>query len=117
MDTVEWPEDVLPVTKFFGLQVGYADNEIATEYDSGRVASWQKNTRQLRELSLSYSATQEQAAEFDTWFRETLGGTAGRFTMTGLHPNDTETVTYRFTSPPTYSGQNLVDIEMNLQEC
>lgn len=116
MDTVEWPEDTLPAAKFYAMSVGYADNEIATEYDSGRVASWQKNTRQLRELSLTYSATQTQAAAFDTWFRETLGGTAGRFTMAGLHPNDSEDVTYRFTSPPSYSGQNLVDIEINLQE-
>lgn len=116
MDTVEWPEDELPVSRFYGRQTGYASNEVSTEYDSGRVMSYQRNTRQLRQFSLTYAATKEQAVLFDTWFRETLGGTAGRFTMPSLADDEEDTVTYRFTSTPSYSGQNLTDIEMELEE-
>lgn len=115
MDAVEWDEESLPVSRFFARQTGYAENEISTEYDSGRVASCQKNTRQLRQYAVSYSATKAQAKIFDEWFRETLGGTAGRFSMSSLE-NDGTTATYRFTAVPSFSGQSLIDIEMSLEE-
>ena len=116
MDTVEWPASSLPVSRFYGRQTGYASNEISTEYDSGRVMSYQRNTRQLRQFSVTYAATKAQAVIFDEWFRQTLGGTAGRFTMTSLADDEDDTVTYRFTSTPSYSGMNLTDIEMELEE-
>ena len=116
MDTVAWPETSLPISKFFGRQTAYADNELYTEYDSGRVMSYQKNTRQLREFTLTYAATKEQAVIFDDWFCNTLGGTAGRFTMTSVAEGESDTVTYRFTANPSFSGQNLIDIEINIQE-
>ena len=103
----------LPLNKLYGVQLGYQDNAIITEFDSGRRIGMQRNSKNKRRYSVSYAATQEQKATFFNWYENTLGGNGGTFTAPSLRGNGT-TQTYMLEGTPTapQNGTALVEISM-----
>ena len=55
--SVEWDTTNLPLNKLYGVQLGYEDNAIKTQFDSGRVIAMQKNSKNKRKYAVSYAAT------------------------------------------------------------
>ena len=113
--SVSWDTTNLPLSKLYGVQTGYVDNAITTEFDSGRVLSVQRNSKNKRRYSVSYMATRAQETTFFNWYENTLGGNAGTFTAPSLRGDGT-TQTYRIEGTPTSSGMNLKQINMEWVE-
>lgn len=109
--SVKWNDEELPLNRLYGVQTGYVDNAIKTEYDSGRVVMVKKNSRNLRRYNVSYAATKTQEKAFFDWYENTLGGNAGTFTCESLRGDGT-TQTYRIDGTPTASGMNIKEINM-----
>lgn len=109
-----WDTENLPLNKLYGAQVGYEDNAIKTQYDSGRVIAMQKNSRNRRKYSLSYAATQAQKIIFFDWYENTLGGNAGTFTAPSLRGDGT-TQTYMFEGTPTAPENGSAIVSINMQ--
>ena len=109
--SVAWDTTNLPLKKLYGVQTGFVDNAIKTEYDSGRVVMIQKNSRNKRRYNVSYAATKTQETAFFNWYENTLGGNAGTFTCTSLRGNNTQQE-YRIEGTPTSSGMNIKEINM-----
>lgn len=109
--SVEWDITILPLKKLYGVQTGYIDNAIKTEYDSGRVIMIQRNSRNKRRYNVSYAATKTQETAFFNWYENTLGGNAGTFTCTSLRDADIQQE-YRIEGTPTSSGRNIKEINM-----
>lgn len=104
-----------PITKLYGLQIGYLDNALKSEYDSGRSVTWQRNTRVRRRYAVSCSITREQARAFDEWYTKTLGGNGMCFSAPSLEGTGKNTV-YRMESPPSIEGQAYKEITMEWVE-
>lgn len=113
--SVAWNTTDLPLRKLYGVQTGYVDNAIKTEFDSGRVISCQRNSKNKRRYSVSYCATRAQETIFFNWYENTLGGNAGTFTAPSLRGDGT-TQEYRIEGTPTSSGMNLKEINMEWVE-
>ena len=113
--SVAWNTTDLPLRKLYGVQIGYVDNAIKTEFDSGRVISVQRNSKNKRRYSVSYCATRAQETIFFNWYENTLGGNAGTFTAPSLRGDGT-TQEYRIEGTPTSSGMNLKEINMEWVE-
>lgn len=113
--SVAWDTTNLPLNKLYGVQTGYVDNAIKSEYDSGRVVAIQKNGRNRRRYNVSYAATKTQETAFFNWYENTLGGNAGTFTCASLRDNG-QTQEYRIEGTPTSSGQNIREINMQWVE-
>ena len=109
--SVAWDTTNLPLRKLYGVQTGYIDNAIKTEYDSGRVVMVQKNSRNKRRYNVSYAATKTQETALFNWYANTLGGNAGTFTCTSLPATRTQQES-RIESTPTSSGMNIKEINM-----
>lgn len=109
--SVEWDVDRLPLEKLYGVQVGYIDNAIKTQFDSGRDISIQKNSRNKRQYSVNYAATKEQESIFFEWYESVLGGNAGTFIAPSLR-NNGEMQEYRMEGTPTSRGMNIKEISM-----
>ncbi|MCQ2486122.1 MAG: hypothetical protein MJ168_12415 [Clostridia bacterium] len=109
--SVAWPTAELPLSKLYGVQTGYEDNAIQTEYDSGRVVQYQRNTKNRRRYSVSYAASKAQEVIFFDWYENTLGGNAGTFTAPSLRGNN-QMQEYRLEGTPTSSGMNIKEINM-----
>lgn len=109
--SVQWDTSNLPLDKLFGVQTGYVDNAITTEFDSGRVVSVQRNSKNKRRYSVTYAATKAQETTFFNWYENTLGGNAGTFTAPSLR-GDGSTQEYRIEGTPTSSGMNIKEISM-----
>lgn len=109
--SVQWDTSNLPLDKLFGVQTGYVDNAITTEFDSGRVVSVQRNSKNKRRYSVTYAATKAQETTFFNWYENTLGGNAGTFTAPSLR-GDGSTQEYRIEGTPTSSGMNIKEIQM-----
>lgn len=110
-----WDTINLPIKKLFGVQTGYVDNAITTEFDSGRVVAVQRNSKNKRRYSVSYAATKDQETTFFNWYENTLGGNAGTFTAPSLR-DLTTTQEYRIEGTPTSSGLNIKTINMEWVE-
>lgn len=110
-----WDTTNLPINKLYGVQTGYADNAIVTEFDSGRRVAIQKNSKNKRRYSVSYAATKAQETTFFNWYENTLGGNAGTFTAPSLRGDGT-TQTYMIEGTPTSSGMNIKSISMTWVE-
>lgn len=106
-----WDTANLPVSKLFGVQIGYEDNARVTEFDSGRTVATQRNSVNRRRYNVSYAATKAQKDTFFSWYENSLGGNAGTFTAPDLR-DMTATRTYRLGGTPTCSGINLQTINM-----
>ena len=115
--SVEWDEENLPLNKLYGVNLGYEDNAIKTQYDSGRVIAMQKNTKNKRKYSLSYAATKAQKLAFYEWYENTLGGNAGTFSAPSLR-NDGTTQEYIMSGTPTApeTGGGIFEINMEWTE-
>lgn len=113
--SVAWNTTDLPLNRLYGVQTGYVDNAIKTEFDSGRVISVQRNSKNKRRYSVSYCATRAQEKIFFNWYENTLGGNAGTFTAPSLRGDGT-TQKYRIEGTPTSSGMNLKEINMEWVE-
>lgn len=110
-----WDTAALPLDKLYGVQTGYEDNAITTEFDSGRVVSYQRNSRNRRKYAVSYAATKAQEADFFNWYENELGGNGGTFTAPSLRGDGTQQ-TYRMNGTPTSSGMNIKEINMEWVE-
>lgn len=108
---VEWNTAALPLDRLYGVQTGFIDNAITTEYDSGRVVSVQRDTRNRRRYSVSYAATKAQELAFFDWYENVLHGNAGTFTAPSLRGNGM-LQEYRLEGTPTSSGQGIREINM-----
>ena len=113
--SVAWNTTDLPLNRLYGVQTGYVDNAIKTEFVSGRVISCQRNSKNKRRYSVSYCATRAQEQTFFNWYENTLGGNAGTFTAPSLRSDGT-TQEYRIEGTPTSSGMNLKEINMEWVE-
>ena len=113
--SVAWNTTDLPLNRLYGVQTGYVDNAIKTEFDSGRVISCLRNSKNKRRYSVSYCATRAQETIFFNWYENTLGGNAGTFTAPSLRGDGT-TQEYRIEGTPTSSGMNLKEINMEWVE-
>ena len=113
--SVAWNTTDLPLKKLFGVQTGYVDNAITTEFDSGRVVSCQRNSKNKRRYSVSYAASKDQEQTFFNWYENTLGGNAGTFAAPSLRGDGT-TQEYRIEGTPTSSGLNIKTINMEWVE-
>ena len=112
-----WNTTDLPLDKLYGVQMGYEDNAIVTEFDSGRRIATQRNSKNKRRYSVSYAATQSQKTIFFTWYENTLGGNGGTFTAPSLRGDGT-TQTYMIEGTPTapLNGSAFVEINMTWVE-
>ena len=104
-----------PISTLYGLQTSYVDNAITTEYDSGRVVAWQRNTRVMRTYAVACTVTRAQAAVFDEWYTKTLGGNGQPFTAPRLDGSGGDAV-YRMDNPPSFTGQAYKEITMEWTE-
>lgn len=89
-----WPQGVND--KFYSLSRKPKENTEAQEYTSGRVISWQRNTK--KQFTINCKIMLRVADELPTfwaWFNDVLGQTAGAFTCSALGSNY-----YRFISIP-----------------
>ena len=112
-----WNTTDLPLKKLYGVQLGYEDNAIVTQFDSGRKIATQRNSKNKRRYAVSYAATQSQKATFFNWYENTLGGNAGTFTAPSLRGDGT-TQTYMLEGTPTApeNGTAIVEIIMTWVE-
>lgn len=110
----QWDTANLPLNKLYGVNMGYEDNAILTEFDSGRKIAIAKNTKNKRKYALSYAATQEQKQIFFNWYENELGGNAGKFTAPSLRGDGT-TQTYMFEGTPTAPENGGAIVEINMQ--
>jgi|SRR5574344_646215 hypothetical protein len=115
--SVAWDTAELPLNKLYGVQTGYVDNAIKTEYDSGRVIAMQRNSKNKRKYAVSYAATKAQKTIFFNWYENTLGGNAGTFTAPSLR-GDGSTQEYMLAETPTAPehGGAIVEIKMQWVE-
>lgn len=111
---VAWDTTNLPLNKLYGAQLGYEDNAIKTQFDSGRVTAIQKNSKNKRKYAVSYAATQAQKAIFFDWYENTLGGNAGTFTALSLRGDGT-TQKYMFVGTPTAPENGGAIVGINMQ--
>ena len=109
--SAQWDTTNLPLSKLYGVQIGYVDNAITTQFDSGRVVSVQRNSANKRRYAVTYAATKTQATTFMTWYENTLGGNAGTFTAPSLR-GDGSTQEYRIEGTPSIRGMNIKEISM-----
>ena len=112
--SVAWDTNNLPLNRLYGVNAGYEDNAIITKYDSGRTIAIQKNSKNKRQYSLSYAATQAQKQFFFNWYENTLGGNAGIFTAPSLRGDGTMQ-SYMFNGTPTAPEKGGAIIEINMQ--
>lgn len=112
---IKWNYDELPIKYFYGKTVEYIDNAIKTDYESGRVASYQKNSRNKRKYTLTYFCDKARRDAFIDWYENTLGGNGVTFLLRGLE-NDNIEREYRFSEPPHIDGYQFFDITCNIEE-
>lgn len=112
--SVAWDTLNLPLNKLYGVQLGYEDNAIKTQYDSGRVIAIQKNSKNKRKYAVSYAATKAQKLIFFEWYENTLGGNAGTFTAPSLRGDGT-VQEYMLQGTPTAPENGGAIIEINMQ--
>ena len=112
-----WNTTDLPLDRLYSVQMGYEDNAIVTEFDSGRRIAVQRNSKNKRRYAVSYAATQAQKATFFNWYENTLGGNGGTFTAPSLRGDGT-TQTYMLEGTPTapVNGGAFVEINMTWVE-
>lgn len=96
-------------TKFYSLSSKPKENTQNTEYLSGRVVAWKRNTKDILQISCKLMLKVDtELKDFWDWFNNDLGQTAGAFTCSALgnkyyrfvsvpQPDDTDTV-YRVLS-------------------
>lgn len=111
--SAQWDTTNLPLNKLYGVQLGYQDNAIITEFDSGRRIGTQRNSKNKRRYSVSYAATQAQKATFFNWYENTLGGNGGTFTAPSLR-GDGSTQTYMLEGTPTAPENGTAIVEINM---
>lgn len=111
--SVSWDTTNLPLNKLYGVQLGYEDNAIVTEFDSGRKIATQRNSKNKRRYAVSYAATQSQKATFFNWYENTLGGNAGKFTAPSLR-GDGSTQAYMLEGTPTAPENGTAIVEINM---
>lgn len=112
--SVAWDTTNLPLNKLYGVQLGYEDNAIKTQFDSGRVIAMQKNSKNKRKYAVSYAATKAQKIIFFNWYENDLGGNAGTFTAPSLR-GDGSTQEYMFVGTPTAPEKKAGIFEINMQ--
>lgn len=112
--SVSWDTTNLPINKLYGVQLGYEDNAIVTQFDSGRRIATQRNSKNKRKYAVSYAATQAQKTTFFNWYENTLGGNAGTFTAPSLRGDGT-TQAYMIVETPTAPENGSAIVEINMQ--
>ena len=111
--SAQWDTTNLPLKKLYGVQLGYEDNAIVTQFDSGRKIAIQRNSKNKRRYAVSYAATQSQKATFFNWYENTLGGNGGTFTAPSLRGDGT-TQTYMLEGTPTAPENGTAIVEINM---
>ena len=111
---IEWDIINLPLNKLYGVNRGYEDNAITTQFDSGRRIATQRNSKNKRKYKLSYAATQAQKNIFFDWYENILGGNAGTFSAPSLRGDGT-TQNYMFEGTPTAPENGSAIVEINMQ--
>lgn len=110
MTISNWPETVN--TRFFGYQKKPKENAIVSEFVSGRVSGYKKNSFLQFIHSCSLLLTKEETAEFWEWFEE-MGTTTGAFTCTALGSGY-----FRFVSIPSPqdTDQMYTTLDMEIED-
>lgn len=97
--------------KFFNLNEQVKANTTDTEYTSGRVVTFQRNTKKQMVLTCKIMFTVDtELPLFWAWFNDVLGQTAGAFTCSALGNKY-----YRFTSIPSPEDTNRNYRVLNLE--
>lgn len=111
MTITEWSENVN--SKFFGFNERPKENSKTTEYLSGRVTSYNVNTRSVMSFSCSLQLDKTELAIFWTWYNDSLGGLAGCFQCSALGNG-----VYRFSDipEPQDTNQQFRVLSMNIEE-
>lgn len=112
---ITWDYEKLPVHFFNDKSVEYVDNAIKTDYDSGRVTLYKRNTLNKRKVSVSYYCdSKKRLDDFMNWYENILGGNGVTFLLKALDgKNERE---YFFTDPPSIDGFVTFDVSISLQE-
>lgn len=112
MILINWPSGVNK--NFFGMTSHPLSNTETTSYISGRVVSWQRNTKKLMSYSLKLLLdVNTEIPLFWSWFNDSLGQTAGAFTCDAIG-----TSAYRFTEVPSLedTDQNKTILNLTIEE-
>lgn len=97
----QWPTTVN--NRFFAYNEKPKDNVVLSEYISGRVVGYQRNTKKLKTIKCSIKLRiKDELPLFWTWFNDTLGQTAGAFSCAALGNG-----LYRFTAIPEPANTDL----------
>lgn len=112
--SVAWDIINLPLEKLYSVELGYEDNAIKTQFDSGRIIAMQKNSKNKRHYSVSYAANKAQKNIFFDWYENTLGGNAGTFSAPSLR-GDGSTQEYMFAGTPTAPEHGGAIVEISMQ--
>lgn len=82
-------------TKFFAFNSKPKDNVQLTEFISGRVVGYRKNTKAQMQIKCQVRFSKNELATFWSWFNDTIGQTSGAWLCSALG-----TGYYRFISVP-----------------
>ena len=95
MVKTEWLENIN--NKFYAFSDVPKENTITQEYTSGRVVSFQRNTKKVMTFSCKIKLSVDtELPLFWAWFNDVLGQTSGYFKCSAFG-----TRYYRFVSVPT----------------
>ena len=114
MTVYQWPTGVNK--RIYGLKQVYQDNTVRTESDSGIVLAYAKGTWTPRRYEASLHMTKTEFEAFDSWYRNTLRGTAGVFSFPDLSCTG-GTACYRFAAVPELSATVYYrDVSLTFEE-
>lgn len=110
MTITTWPETVN--TRFFAYNKQLKENVVVSEFVSGRVSGYKKNSRPQFTYNCSLMMTKEEEADFWAWF-EAMGTTLGAFSCSALGVGY-----FRFVSVPTPqdTDQTHTTLEMEIED-
>lgn len=104
-----WPNGVN--SKFYSYSDKPKSNTETIEYKSGRVVTWQKNTKKTKEIKCKLCLKiADELPLFWAWFNDTLGQTAGAFTCSALGSSY-----YRFTNTPEPEDTDTTTRVLNIE--
>lgn len=105
-----WPEDIN--NSFFSFQKQPKENTVVSDFSSGRVSGYKKNSRQQFIYTLSVRFSKEEEALFWEWFEE-IGTILGAFSCSALG-----TGYFRFVSIPSPqdTDQTHTTLELEIED-
>lgn len=104
----EYPSNIN--SRFYAFNDKPRDNVELTEFISGRIVGYQRNTKKQMEFNCKIKlSVKKELPLFWTWFNDVLGQTAGAFTCSAIGSG-----TYRFTAVPEPEDTDLQYRVLNL---